>query len=182
MSLRLFTAIALPADLRDRLAGLAAGFPGGRRVAAENLHLTLAFIGQVPPARLADIDEALAEIRAAPFELTLDGVGHFGTARKVRVLWAGVEANPALAALQARVCTALRSLRLDIEARAYSPHVTLARFRAPPPPKRLGPWLAANGLFRAGPVRVDSFALYSSVLTAAGAHYRVEAAYPLDGD
>lgn len=182
MSLRLFTAIALPADLRDRLAGLAGGFPGGRRVAAENLHLTLAFIGQVPSARLADIDEALAEVRGAPFDLSLDGVGHFGTARKVRVLWAGVETNPALAALQARVCKALRALRLDMEARAYSPHVTLARFRAPPPPKRLGPWLEANGLFRAGPVRVESFALYSSILTGDGAHYRVEASYPLDGD
>ncbi|MHA1112950.1 MAG: RNA 2',3'-cyclic phosphodiesterase [Alphaproteobacteria bacterium] len=182
MSLRLFTAIALPAEIRARLAGLAGGFSGARRVAEENLHLSLVFIGQVPAARLADIDEALADVRGAAFDLALDGVGHFGNARRVRVLWAGVAANPALAALQSRIAGALRPLRHGIEERAYTPHVTLARFRAPPPPKRLGPWLEANGFFRAGPVRVEAFTLYSSILTGDGAHYRVEASYPLGGD
>ena len=58
--LRLFVALDLTEDVRQRLAGLAGGVPGARWTEPENLHLTLRFIGEVPEDQAMDIDAALA--------------------------------------------------------------------------------------------------------------------------
>ena len=67
---------------------------------------------------------------------------------------------------------------LPPEPRKFAPHVTLARLKKPPA-ARVGDFLRGHGLFRAPPVAVEEFALYSSTLTAAGPLYREEAFYPL---
>ena len=107
------------AQLAEALAPLAAGKP----VAAESIHLTLAFLGELPPGR---VEEALAtRIEAAPFELALDRVGAF---RGAKVAWAGMgEPPPALADLQSRLAADLRRRGFDLEARPFAPHVTLVR-------------------------------------------------------
>ena len=61
--MRLFVALDLPWTVRTQLAGLASGLPGARWVPAENYHLTLRFIGEVPAWRAEEIDAALAGLR-----------------------------------------------------------------------------------------------------------------------
>jgi 2'-5' RNA ligase len=178
--MRLFVGIALPPELKLRLSLMCAGVPGAKWVDTGNLHVTLRFIGAVDEGVASDIDAALAAIRAPRFELTLAGVGQFGTGDKIRALWAGVERNPALGHLHDKIESALMRTGLEPEGRRYTPHVTLARLKhAPAAAPKVQEFLAANALFRAPAVAVDRFNLIASYLTKAGAIYEDQADYRL---
>lgn len=176
--MRLFVAVALPETERQRLALLGGGVPGARWLPAENLHLTLRFIGEADGHAFHDIAAALREIDTAAFDLRLSGVGYFGDKRRVRVLWAGVDGNDALRALQQRVETALVRAGLPPEGRKFHPHVTLARLRDAPL-GRVERFLAEQGGYVSQPFRVSEFVLFSSHLGGEGAIYRPEAEFPL---
>lgn len=168
--IRLFVALDFPLDVRERLAGLGGGVPGARWTAPDNIHLTLSFVGDVPDDR--------ADVRAAPFDLTLDGVGSFGSGRGARVLWVGVERNEALVQLQGRIETTITRAGLPVDGRRFTPHVTLARL-SNAPTERVGRFLAERGMFRAGPFPIDHFTLYQSLLGKEAAVYRPLRLYPL---
>jgi 2'-5' RNA ligase len=176
--MRLFVALELPEPVRAQLGMLAGGIPGARWVAPENMHLTLRFIGEVDEGTVADIDLALADIDAPGFEMSLEGVGHFGSARQARAIYVGVARNAALAHLYAKIESALVRCGLEPEGRKFSPHVTLARLRDAPA-SRISSFVAGHNLFRAGPIEVDGFVLYSSFLSHSGPIYRPERFYPL---
>jgi 2'-5' RNA ligase len=176
--IRLFVGIGLPPELKLRLSLLCTGVPGAKWVDPGNFHLTLRFIGEVDEGVASDIDEALSQVRASRFALALAGIGHFGNGDRPRQLWVGVEKNPALLHLQERVESALMRMGLPPETRKYTPHVTLARFRAPPGP-RFQTYLSEHALFRAEPFPVDAFSLIASYLTKSGAIYEDKADYPL---
>src|SRR4051812_49082046 len=101
--MRLFVAIDLTAEIRERIveyvAQMVRQVPGAaaeKWVRPESLHLTLKFIGH--SERVEEIKQALAEIQATAFEISIAGVGFF-TPQKPRIFWAGVEAPPELEAL-----------------------------------------------------------------------------------
>ncbi len=177
--MRLFAAIPLPEAVQDRLEVLAQMLPLPRRVASENLHLTLAFLGEVPEAVAEDVHYAFEAVTAPAFDLTIRGAGVFG-GDKPRAVYASVLPEPALERLQAKVETAARRSGAEVEARRFVPHVTLARLK---------PWLVdvprlERALvnvagFTEGPFRVERFALFESVLGHEGAHYEELASYPL---
>ena len=177
--IRLFVALALPEDVRRRMEGLQGGLPGARWQSAEQMHLTLRFIGEVDGAAFREIVDALADIEAEAFSLTLEGVGHFPPRGRVRILWAGVAPNPALMRLRERAEAVITGLGFEPDGRNYAPHVTLARFASRVPAHRLQEFVSYHGPFSSGPFDVGSFELYSSHLGAGGAHYAVEASYPL---
>jgi len=177
--MRLFIALSLPDDVRDRLSALAGGVPGARWVPPENLHLTLRFLGEVDNGLARDLDDALHQVDLAPFDLTLTGLGVFTEGKRtITTLWAGVEPNEALMRLQGKVDQAAVRAGLPPERRKFKPHVTLARGRIENGPK-LEQFLTGHALLRLGPIQIDSFTLYSSHLQPAGALYRTEVIYPL---
>lgn len=178
--MRLFVAIPLPEDVRERLSLLCSGLPAARWVEPETMHLSLRFLGEVDGRQAADVDSALGGIKVPAFAIELAGIGQFGDNRRVRALWVGVEPQELLMRLQAKVENAVQRAGLAPEGRKYRPHVTLARFKQNPPGPKLGRYLHEHGLFRHGPVPVDRFALFSSFLSASGAIHRVEADYPLE--
>lgn len=144
---RLFVGIELPEAARaaiDERARPLRALEGFRWVPAENLHLTLAFLGwreagaeEVVGARLAD-----AAADASPFTLRVDGPGRFPERGKARVLWVGLDdSGDALAGLAERVHASLAGL-FEPDARLFRAHVTVARARQPvavrlPEPVRL---------------------------------------------
>jgi 2'-5' RNA ligase len=176
--MRLFVAIDLPWDLRERLAGLATGIMGARWVPRENMHLTLRFIGEVPNWRAEEVDLALHGIRGRGFPLTLSGVGLFEKAGRVTALWAGVERSSALEHLQTKIETALQRAGLEPERRRFVPHVTLARLDQPANEKITG-FVQRNNLFRAEVFQVDRFTLFSSQLGKESPVYTAENDYGL---
>jgi 2'-5' RNA ligase len=177
--MRLFVAVSLPEEVCATLAVLANGLPGARWVDSGNLHLTLRFLGDLDAGDAADVDAALSRIRAPAFDMSIAGLGHFGEGRKLRALWVGVAANPALVRLHERIEQALVRAGLPPEGRKFKPHITLARFKSNPGARLLS-YLAEHNLVRAGPFPVDDFKLYSSFLSAQGAIHLVEASYPLE--
>jgi RNA 2',3'-cyclic 3'-phosphodiesterase len=176
--IRLFVALGLPAALRAQLALLTGGIPGAKWVLPENYHVTLRFIGEVESWRAQEIDDALAGIRARPFELSLRGLGVFEKGGRISALWVGIEKTEPLVFLQSKIETALQRIGLEPERKRFAPHVTLARTdRAAP--EKLVAHVQAHNLFRAPPVPVESFTLYSSRLGKEQAVYVAEVDYAL---
>jgi 2'-5' RNA ligase len=174
--MRLFVALDLPWPLRERLAQLAIGLPGARWMTAENLHITLRFIGEVPNWRAEEIDLALHAIKARSFPLVVTGMGLFEKSGRVTALWAGIERSPQLEHLQTKVETALQRAGLEPERRRFTPHVTLARLDQPVNEK-ITRFVQGNNLFRAESFLVEHFTLFSSQLGKEGSVYTAESDY-----
>ena len=176
--MRLFVALDLPHSLRERLSWMSGGLPGARWVPPENYHVTLRFIGEVPGYRAEEMDLALTALRAPGFTVQLSGVGTFEKGGRVTSLWAGVDRNPQLDHLQAKVETALQRAGLERERRRFVPHVTLARLDGVPVAK-IADWVAGHNLFRSVPVPIEHFTLFSSRLGKEQAVYTPEIEYGL---
>ena len=175
--LRLFVALGLPEGVRDRLvAWQNQVFPaqeGVRVVSRDNLHITLAFLGQRPEA---DVDRILAVVRdiagtATPPVLT---PGRYRETRSVGMVVFDDEGERA-SALAGELFAGLEQAGLyERERRRWLPHVTVFRFRGRPP--RLAPALPVLG--RVSPSEVG---LYHSVLRPSGAQYEIVESVALGG-
>ncbi len=110
---------------RERLRAQAGRANYSRR---ENLHLTLAFLGELPGSRLADIEAAMsaAAAGAGAFTLSFDHAGRFRR-EGGDIWWLGAADCPALTALQSRLASELRARGFALEDRRFYPHLTLAR-------------------------------------------------------
>ncbi|MEQ8369707.1 MAG: RNA 2',3'-cyclic phosphodiesterase [Alphaproteobacteria bacterium] len=173
---RLFVALALPVPVQDRLQAVQTAMPGARWVSRENFHLTLAFLGDVPPARLDDLDEALSDARGGLFNLALCGLDLFSRGGLPHTLWVGAERTPPLLDLQRSIERSLARSGFTFEKRKFRPHVTLAYLRDAPL-DRVAAYIAGHSPLRLPPFRVDGFRLYSSWPGDGGRDYQVEADY-----
>ena len=177
--MRLFVGLDLPWAIRERLAMLGGtGIPGARWVPIENYHLTLRFIGEVPAYQAEEVDHALAALQARRFTLELAGVGTFAKGGRDTTLWVGVPRNPQLEHLAGKIETALQRAGLAPERRRFTPHITLARLDNAPPDKLAG-FVQAHNLFRTGPIEMEHFTLFSSLLGKEASVYTAEVEYPL---
>ena len=151
-------------------------------VAAENLHVTLKFLGGIDEAGVPPVIDALgaAVRRHARFAIEVGGLGAFPSASRARVLWAGVVGGDgALRALAATVETALAALGFPREERPFSPHITLGRVREPRRAPELADGLTAGATRRFGRVDVAQVTLMRSDLSSRGARYTPLAGLPL---
>lgn len=200
---RLFAALPLPEEVRERLALLAgrltAAFPEGRLrpVAVENLHLTLRFYGPPPDEEAAGIledelrrrvareTETLRARGAAPPRLSLPAVAPSPSDHRPRLVWAeAVEESGSagfLQSLRQAAEAAARPAGFDPLRRAFTPHVTLARLRRPTPipASALASLVPAAGPWP-DPFPIPAVELLESVLDPAGAIYHRLAAFPLE--
>ncbi|MEQ9519204.1 MAG: RNA 2',3'-cyclic phosphodiesterase [Parvibaculum sp.] len=178
--IRLFTALEIPDPVSLRLQMLQSGLRGARWISPENFHITLRFIGDVPEDVANEIDDALAKINDAPFDIELEGIGQFGHA-KPHAVWAAVKPTPALTALQARQEMILQRAGLAPETRKYTPHVTLARLtRSATSPGEVMQYIEHNNLFSAQPFEAARFVLFSSRASRGGGPYVAERTYDLN--
>ena len=175
--IRLFAALSLPPDVTERLIALQTGLSGWRLSPERNLHITLAYFGEIDQRQAADVDAALGGVHAPGFELWLDGVNVFG-APKPRIAYAAVRPDPALSLLRDKVRQAGRAAGVALTSERYVPHVTLGRGGARAD-TRLTRWLEGGAAFLAGPIPVKSFQLYRSDLGRGGPIYTELARYAL---
>ena len=177
--MRLFVAIDLPTIIKDELERISCGLPRARWVPAEQRHLTLTFIGEIERLDLDRIIAALGTIRSKVFLLRLKGTGCFPPRRDPRVLWAGVEKSDDLTRLKKKIDRALTGIGIVPDSRRFFPHVTLARV-AKTPLGRTARYLVEHAEFSPPAFSAETFTLYSSRLTPAGAIHQPEAEFPLD--
>jgi RNA 2',3'-cyclic 3'-phosphodiesterase len=162
----------LPEAQRRRLGSYltecAAAAPDFRWAPAPNLHLTLRFLGHIEASIGDGIADRLGGSAPAGFELELGSVGTFQRGRLVRVVWLGLRRGADQArALAAEVEVACTEAGLAAEARAFQPHLTLARARA-----RDGAVLPALASPPQLPAwRADELVLYRSRLGRGGSVY-----------
>ncbi|HEX6795361.1 MAG TPA: RNA 2',3'-cyclic phosphodiesterase [Casimicrobiaceae bacterium] len=169
---RVFFALVPPREVQQTLGEVAletARRAHGRPVPAENLHITLAFIGAWPVARLPTLLDAAARVHGEPMHIALDTLGAF---RRAGIAWIGPSLVPdALTRLAMSLADALSVVGVVLDAQPYRPHVTLARHCRGPYPD------GASGPFR---FDADRFVLMQSQTPAEGARYSVVADWPLD--
>jgi 2'-5' RNA ligase len=178
---RLFVALEIPPGVRDNLAALieelrAAGASTSKHrarwVPAENLHVTLKFIGNVDAGRVDAIRAALGEVRSGnAVELSFRGLGFFANEKRPRVLWAGIAASPNLAPLAGEIDARLAKLGIPGETREFAPHLTLARFDPPGISEGLRAATQKNATREFGVARTGEFHLFESKTRPTGAEY-----------
>ena len=184
--MRLFLAINLPADVRERAvratAPLRAAAPGVAWVDEARLHLTLKFLGECPESAVAPLAATVGAIAAGhmPFEIAVEGAGAFPNLRKPRVVWLGVAPSTKLELLQHDVEAACDALGYELEGRPFHPHVTLGRVRDDLPRAQLDRLAAVTPSvsFRAA-ANVGSVELMRSQTLPSGARYDALATAPL---
>ncbi|MBK1733804.1 RNA 2',3'-cyclic phosphodiesterase [Halorhodospira abdelmalekii] len=166
---RLFFALWPDDALRSAICSRVPSGHGGRPVARDNLHLTLAFIGAADTAYATCLAEAAQAVRFEPFAIELRGLGCFG---KREVLWLGdVTPREPLDRLALDLSAALKPCGFQPEARPFYPHVTVARKLK-----------ALPSLGSIEPVRweVERFCLVASLPTPVGVQYEVVRCYRAD--
>ncbi len=126
--MRLFVALDLPDDVRERIIQFVADMrpfaPDARWMASASWHITLAFLGERPEAGLPGLKLALAKIQCAEVPIMFRDYGFFPNPQSARVFWAGIEGGSLLETLAHKVSDAAGVGRLIAE---YHPHLTLAR-------------------------------------------------------
>lgn len=136
----------------------------GRFVAGDNLHLTLQFLGEVPPAKIGLIEERLhiTSQQHNPFSLTLNSTGSFGKGNPLRVVWVGLNGDLSkLAYLQNSIAASLAAVGYPPEDKPYQPHVTLGREVELPEPGLLQGF---NREIEKLPFTVERFSLIKSTV------------------
>jgi len=135
--IRAFIAVTLPLEVRHFLTGLqrkvrqAADVPV-KWVETENLHLTLAFLGNVDEAKRQDISKVLhtAASSVRPLTMKVTGLGVFPNPRRPRIVWAGLAGDvPQLQRLQRAIVDGLGPLGFPLDGKPFRPHLTLGRVR-----------------------------------------------------
>ena len=168
---RLFFAIWPPGDVRDRVAELARSLPlqpGARLLVPQNLHLTLAFLGEVDEQTCESLKQGASLIEAVEVTFKLDNLEKWQKPRIACLLPS--EYPAALGALAQRLVELARASGISMQDRPYRPHVTLARkvSRAMPEhPVTPISWKA------------EEFRLVESISTENGVKYESRARWPL---
>ena len=179
---RLFAAVELPEPAHERVATVAARLSraGWRAkwVAAEGVHVTLKFYGNVGVERLDELNLALAGAARLqrPFELEVAAPGAFPNQRRPRVLWLGLGGElAALGRLAEAVEQRSAALGFPPEERPFRPHITVARVRPEQQETITDPAARLAELASLPPIpfRVDHFALFRSQLRREGPIYTV---------
>lgn len=181
--MRAFIAIDLPEALHTALAEAQQNFRSAasdaRWTRPEGIHLTLKFLGEISDAQTKQVVEALTQIGSfEPFSIEVKGFGFFPQAQRPRVFWAGVMAPPALAQLAAQVENRMEKIGFAREDRAFSAHLTLARFQVPRPQSALEAAIAARADTSLGAFNASEFFLFESKLSPQGAQYRKVVRFP----
>ena len=173
-------------------SNFSAGAGDVRWVESEAVHLTLKFLGNVKKCDLAKLETALRPLCAqhSPFNLALDQVGFFPSARRPRVVWIGLKGDLGrLSELHGMVDDCCGSLGFEKERRSFLPHITIGRVKHIKGRKYSENFIEGLSDFANiinttdfGPFEIEELSLYSSELKKTGAVHTKLRTFPFDGN
>jgi 2'-5' RNA ligase len=175
---RLFVSLDLPETAAAALVRLNPGLPGLRWARAKQIHLTLAFLGNVGPDQETRMLANLGAIEFTAFFLPLTGLGTFPVQGKPRVVWLGIgRGHPHLFQLHKRVSDAALGAGIEPDLRPWRPHFTLGRGQNVGRQSLL-PFLREHRDYDGGLIRIEAFHLKSSRPAFDGSIYTTELTIP----
>ncbi len=184
--MRLFIALDIPPELRERISRFVEGLqhyaPDANWVKPASYHVTLKFIGEKSPDDAEQLKRILPAIISSRVNIAFRGFGFFPNANSPRVFWAGMEHDDALPQLALAVDQACSGFGIPREEHQFRPHLTLARGgsgsprpkrgeRANPKLKYLAEKLKNFPPPDFGTMTAQEFFLYESKLSPGGAQY-----------
>lgn len=177
-TIRTFIALPLPDSLISQIFEIqrqlkSYGFPV-RWVKPENIHLTLKFLGDIPPESIDSIATAMeVTIRGhSPMTLFAKGLGVFPGIKKPRVIWVGISGDiQALFKMQAALESNLEEIGFPKENRPFKSHLTLGRIKKSVSSRNLFDALQTFSHFSTQPFDARELILYKSELNPSGALY-----------
>jgi 2'-5' RNA ligase len=184
--LRLFVAADVPEDVKVSLTDAVAPFrdriPGARWTSPSGWHVTLKFLGSTWPRLVEPVREAVAHAAggAAPFRTELTELGAFPSARRARVLWAGLSDPDGRFASLVTSLDDLLEEDFQPEERAFTPHLTVARLQTPRALDEFVPEFAGMAVSSRA-FDVGALVLYQSHLSRQGSTYDPLLTAPLTG-
>src|SRR4030042_2659067 len=190
--IRSFIAIELPEEVKTGLRRIQTELKLPEHtfvkwVAPDGIHLTLKFLGNISPQKVADITRVMEQASQGlgTFRLEITEVGAFPNMRQPRVLWVGIRGEvDKLVAWQQRIDDGLIPLGFAKETRAFTPHLTLARLRegcSPGDRRDFGEMVAKTPVEVNYKFNVTSLNLMKSQLLPGGAVYNRLAEVKLKG-
>lgn len=181
--MRLFAGLDLPYEMRRNLELLLHLLKPKAQIhwsPVANLHLTTKFIGEFPEERLDELKAALgAVLTPGALKIALRGLDWFPNADRPRVLVAGIQSPAGLSTLARDTDAACARLGIEIEKKAFRPHLTLARIRSEEPLFELKKAISELPNVDFGTFSADRFHLYQSQLAPGGSIYTKLASFPL---
>jgi 2'-5' RNA ligase len=185
MDLRCFIAIEIPDEIKREMHAiidiLRTTGADVKWIPAENLHLTLKFLGKTPESVIIPITEVLGKkmLSYSPFYITISHVGCFPDRRRPRILWIGADQAEVMKEMHGDIENEMRQFGFSAESRAFHAHVTIGRVRSlnrvRPVIRKLDEYASHNF----GTCEVRNISLIKSELSPAGARYKTLAQIPL---
>jgi RNA 2',3'-cyclic 3'-phosphodiesterase len=188
--IRAFVAIYPPKAVVEQLETMqermrrVVGVEAVRWTKPDQIHLTLQFLGYIKRDSLAEFQSVLERVasESSSFQMRAELVGAFPSNKRPRILWAGIaEESKSLEILKVRLDNTLAELGCVPEERKFHPHLTLGRVVVLKPAKalRLAREILQEPSCAFGEWRVREICFMQSVLSSAGANYRVLNLFPL---
>jgi len=177
-TIRSFIAFELPDAVVSLLDNVQQGLKSlplkAKWVRPQNIHLTLKFLGNIDPANIEDIGQAMADAAGdfAPFTLTVVGIGFFPGIKRPRVVWAGLGGETeVLLNLQRKLVQRVAAIGFPKEKRPFKAHLTLGRIRQTVNPSIIGRAMQDHSNLGDLQFAADRIILFKSELKPTGAVY-----------
>lgn len=189
--IRAFIAIDFPTPIRQKIKQLSDELqtqtpPDALKwVSAENMHLTLRFLGELPEPTINEIKTRLknSPFAVPPFKISFKGLGMYPNIRQPRVIWLGITNTEPLRQIYRDIQQSLESINVPPDNKPFSPHLTLARLRrhvTKEQAQQVGNRLSQFKVGEIGPCTIQAIHLYQSQLTGQGPIYTPLLTMPLN--
>lgn len=173
--MRCFISIELESSIKNNINdfilqnNLSKLFSGIRWTKPDNLHITLAFLGDISTDRISDVKKILTKIASnhMPFSIDLSDLGFFPSLKNPRVLWIGINEQPNLLKLKDDINKRLDAFNISYDKKPFSPHLTIGRIKDP---LQIEPKAVSELEFKAS-FLVTEIYLMKSDLSPTGASY-----------
>lgn len=175
-----FVGLPLPREVADVLEKAQGGLHAGEPVPRECFFVSVVALGELSEEMLGTVRRALAEVRAGPFYLSIDGVDTQG-GKAPRVVHAGTDTPRGLRDLHTEVCRTVRKAGLPLEPQQPAPSVAIAEFDelGPNDLREIMSFLSRREALHAGPFAVTDFDLIVMRETGEGLVQEAVESYPL---
>jgi len=187
MALRSFLAFNLPVEIKNKIAQISGVLKrssiDARWVKADNIHLTIVFLGDIRQEDLIPMRKEIRDVctQNQAFEISLRGIGLFPNRRRPRVIWLGLDGElEEMSGFRDELQGRLVSFGIKAENRGFQPHITLGRFRKPDRIDSDQSGILSGYEELQGPAgQLNELIMFRSELKPGGAVYSVIDSWPL---